>query len=105
MSIVKTLRERSELLNAAELAALLVVTQATVLRWARMRQIPHFRIGDTIRFDPDMIADWVERRDCTPTISAFPGHAGNSSEYQMSWQDLGEIVPAPEEFRSPRKKR
>ena len=86
MSILKKLRKRPEPLNVAELAKLLNVTQTTVLRWVRRRQIPCIRVGDTIRFDGAMLGDWIERQAACPQPSA-------SEDYQMRWQELGELAP------------
>lgn len=101
MSMLKKLREREEPLNVGELAILLSVTEATIQRWVRNRQIPCIRIGDTIRFDPTMLADWLEpQAACTERSASVFLHrrpAGDPSDYQMRWQDLGEL--APEEFR------
>jgi excisionase family DNA binding protein len=93
MSIIKVLRERTDALNVAELAKLLRVSDATVQRWGRQRLIPAIRVGDTIRFDPEMLADWMESQ-------AFPSPRapGDPNEHEMSWQDMGEL--APQEFRS-----
>jgi excisionase family DNA binding protein len=106
MSILKVLRERTDALNVAELAALLRVTEDTVLRWARQQLIPCIRIGSVIRFDGTMLATWVEAQGAAthPIIRPFlhPRAPGNPDEYQMRWEDLGEL--APEEFRSPKKK-
>jgi excisionase family DNA binding protein len=97
MSILKTLRERTEPLNVAELAKLLKVTEATVLRWGKKRLIPCIRIGDVIRFDGNMLADWVELQSaCThPIIRIFlhPRAPEDLSDYQMRWEDLGELDP------------
>ena len=60
MSIVKLLREKTEPMNVAELAQLLKVAAGTVQKWAREKQFPCIRIGDTIRIDPGMLADWFE---------------------------------------------
>jgi excisionase family DNA binding protein len=62
MSILKNLRERSEPLNVKELAKLLCVSEATIQRWVRGREVPALRIGDTIRFDPGLLAEWIEQR-------------------------------------------
>jgi len=102
MSIIKKLRERTDLWNVGELAKLLVVTEATVQRWARQRQIPCIRIGDVIRFDGGMLADWLELEGAGNQSSArylHPRAPGDPSDYQMKWTDLGEL--APEEFRHP----
>jgi excisionase family DNA binding protein len=101
MSIIKALRERTEPLTVAELATLLRVGEDTILRWSRQRQIPSIRIGNVIRFDGTMLADWVELQGaCThPIIRPFlhPRAPGNPDDYQMKWTDLGEL--APEEVR------
>jgi excisionase family DNA binding protein len=97
MSILKKLRERTEPLNVGDLAQLLNVTQTTVLRWVRRRQIPAVRIGDTIRFDPGMLADWVElQAACTLP----PRTPRNPDDDQLHWQDLGELEPE-EAVRTP----
>jgi excisionase family DNA binding protein len=101
MSILKKLRERTEPLNVAELAQLLNVTEATVQRWVRTRKIPAIRIGDVIRFDGAMLADRIELEEIAnrPNAARFlhPRAPGDPSEYQMKWEDLGEL--APQEFR------
>jgi excisionase family DNA binding protein len=96
MSIIKALRERIDPLNVSELAKLLDVTEATVQRWARKRQIPSIRIGDVIRFDPAMLADWIELQSATTrgfvTLFLQPRAAEDPSEFQMRREDLGELT-------------
>jgi excisionase family DNA binding protein len=103
MAILKVLRERTELLTVAELAALLRVAEDTVQGWARRQQIPSIRVGKVIRFDGHMLADWVELQGAAthPVIRPFlhPRPLADPSEYQMTWEDLGEL--APKEFRNP----
>jgi excisionase family DNA binding protein len=97
MSIIQFLREKTELLNVAELAALLRVAEDTVQGWARRQQIPSIRVGNTIRFDGNMLADWVEIQGACvhPIIRPFlhPRPAADPSEFQMTWEDLGELAP------------
>ena len=97
MSILKILREKTEPLTVAELAALLRVTEDTVQRWVRHRQIASIRIGNVIRFDGTMLADWVELQGaCThPIIRPFlhPRAPGDPADYQMLRSDLGELAP------------
>ena len=90
MSIIKTLRGRAEPLNVAELAKLLVVRETTILRWVRRRQIPAIRIGDVIRFDGTLLANWIEVQAACP----FPPRAPENPDADpLHWQDLGELVP------------
>jgi|ERR1700729_4293341 len=106
MSIIQALRERSELLNVAELAALLRVAEDTVQGWARRQQIPSIKVGKIVRFDGTMLADWVELQGIAthPMTPPFlqPCAPGNPDDFQMKWTDWGEL--APEEFRIPKEK-
>lgn len=47
-------------LTAQELARVLRMSPRTILRQAKAGRIPHFRIGNCIRFDPKLIADWLK---------------------------------------------
>jgi len=60
MSILKNLRGRTAPLNVKDFAELLNVTEGTIQRWVRRNQVPAIRVGDVIRFDPGMLADWIE---------------------------------------------
>ncbi len=106
MSILKVLREKPELLNVAELAALLRVAEDTIQGWARRQQIPSIKIGKIVRFDGNMLADWVELQGIAthPIVRPFlqPRAPGNPDDFQMKWTDLGEL--APEEFRISKEK-
>ena len=88
MSILKKLRERDEPLNVSELSELLNVAQTTVQRWARLKQIPCIRIGDVIRFDGTLLADWIELEGAC----ACPPRAPSSPEDYLHWEDMGELV-------------
>jgi excisionase family DNA binding protein len=61
MSIIERLRARIEPLNVKEIADLLGVAESTVQRWVRNRELPAIRVADTIRFDPSVLANWLER--------------------------------------------
>lgn len=96
MSIIKKLRERTEPFNVSDVANLLSVTEATVQRWARQAQIPCIRIGDTIRFDPIVLADFIDLQAAFTRMSArylHPRPAGNPDDYQMKWEDLADLNP------------
>jgi excisionase family DNA binding protein len=62
MSIVKKLREQTRPLGVKEIAELFDVSEATIQRWVRGREVPAIRIADTIRFDCGILADWIEQR-------------------------------------------
>lgn len=62
MSILKKLREQTRPLGVKEIAELFDVSEATIQRWVRRGEIPAIRVSDTIRFDPGILADWIEQR-------------------------------------------
>jgi len=61
MSILKKLREQTRPLGVKEVAELFDVGEGTIQRWVRRGEIPAIRVSDTIRFDPEMLADWIEQ--------------------------------------------
>jgi excisionase family DNA binding protein len=61
MSILKKLREQTRPLGVKEIAELFDVSEATIQRWVRRGEIPAIRVSDTIRFDPGILADWIEQ--------------------------------------------
>ena len=62
MSILRKLRGQTRPLGVKEIAELFDVTEATIQRWVRRGEIPAIRVSDTIRFDPGLLADWIEQR-------------------------------------------
>jgi excisionase family DNA binding protein len=61
MSMIEELKARTEPLNVKEVAQLLGVAESTVQRWVRNRELPAIRVADTIRFDPRLLAERLER--------------------------------------------
>ena len=52
-----------ELLTARQVATLLGVSTATVLRWTREDKLPGFRLpSGAIRYNADAIQQWVDDR-------------------------------------------
>ena len=48
-------------LKVADLAKLLSVSQRQVYKLVQEGKIPHFKVGKSLRFDPDTIAAWLEK--------------------------------------------
>ena len=121
MSILENLRGRTAPLNVKDLAELLDVTEGTIQRWVRRRKLPAIRIGDVIRFDPGMLADWIELQaassqryqDGLYRFIRARDHALEESEhksFQVAREDVGEVPSgrnpgsgsAPAEFKTAR---
>ena len=57
--IIVQLQQRQKALKASDLATLLGVTPQHVYKRAAQQDIPSFRIGRSVRFDPKQVADWL----------------------------------------------
>lgn len=98
MSILKNLRGRTAPLNVKDFAELLDVTEGTIQRWVRRNQVPAIRVGDVIRFDPGMLADWVELQtagsqriqDGINRLIRMRDRTIEDKSFQITREDVGE---------------
>ena len=60
-SIIAALRLRLQPLNVKELAWIFRVSEDTALKWVHEGRVPAFRVGKTIRVDPHLLADMLQR--------------------------------------------
>lgn len=49
------------LLDARELGRRLSIKPNTLYVWARKGLIPHYRLGDLVRFNPDEVRHWLNQ--------------------------------------------
>jgi excisionase family DNA binding protein len=62
MTLIEQLRKRTSYLNLQETAEILGIHDMTLRKWAKNRKIQALRIGDEIKFDPNIVADWLAAR-------------------------------------------
>jgi excisionase family DNA binding protein len=62
MKLVETLKNRTGALKVAEIAKLLSVTPQHIYKMAARGSIPSIRISGSVRFDPDEVAAWLQRK-------------------------------------------
>jgi len=62
MTLAEHLRTIKHALGVHDLADILQLDEGTIRRYVRRNHIPYFKIGMTIRFDPDQVADWLESK-------------------------------------------
>jgi excisionase family DNA binding protein len=62
MKLVDTLKSRTGALKVAEIAKLLSVTPQHIYKMAARGSIPSIRISGSVRFDPDEVAAWLQRK-------------------------------------------
>jgi excisionase family DNA binding protein len=50
------------LISAEELAPQLNISYRSLLRWAQLGKIPHYRLEKQVRFDPEEIREWLKEK-------------------------------------------
>jgi len=55
-----------KLIDIQTLSNMLSVKPKTIYDWVRKSEIPYFKIGSLIRFDPDKIKRWLTERSKEP---------------------------------------
>jgi excisionase family DNA binding protein len=60
------------LLTAREVAELLGFAAGTIVDWAEQGRIPHFKIGQALRFRESEVVEWLEARRRGPALAARP---------------------------------
>jgi excisionase family DNA binding protein len=56
----KGMRGRNTAMTVEEVAALLHVSERHIYKLVQDGILPHFRVGSSVRFDPEKMADWLE---------------------------------------------
>ena len=70
--MLEELRAKRTAITVKEMAGILSISQREIYKLAASNQIPHFKIGASVRFDPPAVAIWLEARMLTPTIRRSP---------------------------------
>jgi excisionase family DNA binding protein len=55
------LRGRNKAMTVEDVAALLNVSPRHVYKLVQDGILPHFKVGSSVRFDPDKMADWLDK--------------------------------------------
>src|ERR1700691_5173076 len=65
-----TLREKlasfDGAIGADDIARLLQTSRHTIYLWVRDNKIPYFRLNGCLKFDPALVADWIDSTSSTP---------------------------------------
>jgi excisionase family DNA binding protein len=61
-SIVAQLKLRHSLISSTEVMEILGVSRNTLCAWVSTQKIPAVRIGKVNKFDPILLAQWIEER-------------------------------------------
>jgi len=66
MTVIETLKAKRGLIHAEELAALLGMNKDKLYRKTKAGEVPHFRVLGRVKYDPAVIAAWLEQREVNP---------------------------------------
>lgn len=61
MKLVELVEQRSEALRVRDIAPILGISIQQVYKMAASGQIPCFRVASSVRFDPQVFADWMRQ--------------------------------------------
>jgi excisionase family DNA binding protein len=61
--LIQQLRTMTGLLGTKEVCDLLGVSKLGLHKWTKRGVIPHFRLGDRLKFDPQVLASWLGERE------------------------------------------
>ena len=70
--MLEELKARHSAMTVRELAEILHLSQREIYKLAATNQIPHFRIGASVRFDAAAISVWLEEKAMMPAVRRPP---------------------------------
>jgi excisionase family DNA binding protein len=73
--MLEELRAKRSAMTVKERANILSLSQREIYKLAAANQIPHFKIGTSVRFDPPAVVVWLETKMPTPAVRRSPSYA------------------------------
>jgi excisionase family DNA binding protein len=70
--MLEELRAKRSAMTVKELAKILSLSQREIYKLAAANQIPHFKIGTSVRFDPPAVVAWLETKMPRPAVRRSP---------------------------------
>jgi excisionase family DNA binding protein len=70
--MLEELKTKRSAMTVKEVAEILSLSQREIYKLAASNQIPHFKIGSSVRFEPSMVLTWLEERMLMPTARRSP---------------------------------
>lgn len=62
MTLPDELKQRKRAMTVAEVAELFTLSKQQMYKLVSAQRIPYFRVGGSIRFDPSVLAQWLNQR-------------------------------------------
>lgn len=85
MNLIEQLEARTVAMKVSELCELLGVDDKHVYRMAARGTLPSFRVGGSVRFDPQEIANWL-RLKYTANVAPARKPPVHARPQQKEWQ-------------------
>ena len=63
MTLIEQLTQMRGLIDAQKTASLLGMHKDKLYKEAKAGEIPHFRILGRVKFDPQVLAEWLKQRE------------------------------------------
>jgi excisionase family DNA binding protein len=70
--MLEELKTKRKAMTVREVADILSLSQREIYKLAASNQIPHFKIGSSVRFDPATVLLWLEEKRMMPTARRSP---------------------------------
>ena len=70
--MLEELKAKRSAMTVKEVAKILNLSQREIYKLAAANQIPHFKIGTSVRFDPPAVIVWLEAKMMTPAVRRSP---------------------------------
>jgi excisionase family DNA binding protein len=78
--MLEELKTKRKAMTVREVADILRLSEREIYKLAATHQIPHVKIGASIRFDPATVLAWLEERTLSPVNRRHPSSARPSRE-------------------------
>jgi excisionase family DNA binding protein len=84
LNLIEELEARSGAIKVSDLAALLGVDDKHIYRMAARGQLPSFRVGGAVRFDPKEVANWLRLKYGPPLLPPKKDSRGESASVRRA---------------------
>jgi excisionase family DNA binding protein len=71
MKLLDDLAQRTTALTLEEVAAILQTTKRQIKRMIKDGELPSIRVGNAVRFDPEVFSEWLRKTTTTPKFESL----------------------------------
>ena len=71
MNLLDDLAKRETALSVEEVATILQTTKRQIKRMIADGELPSIRVGNAVRFDPEVFSEWLRKTTTTPKFESL----------------------------------